>query len=149
MSQELSLLTHPRLVEFHETDAAGLVHFSNYFRWMEAAEAAWFRSVGLDLFLDTGGEIVGFPKVAAQCTYAQPLHFGDAIEVRLSLIKLRAAALTYRATVWRVGVGTPCLCATGEWTTVSARRNPTDHSVEARNIPDVLRRKFAELGWKA
>jgi acyl-CoA thioester hydrolase len=36
-----------RRVEFHETDAAGLMHFSNFYRWMEVCEHEWFRANGL------------------------------------------------------------------------------------------------------
>ena len=35
-----------RRVEFSETDMAGIMHFSNYFRFMETAEHAFFRSLG-------------------------------------------------------------------------------------------------------
>ena len=37
---------HIRRVEFAETDMAGIVHFSNFFRMMEATEHAFFRSLG-------------------------------------------------------------------------------------------------------
>ena len=32
-----------RRVEFHETDMAGIVHFSNFFRYMEFAEVEFLR----------------------------------------------------------------------------------------------------------
>ena len=35
-----------RTVEFSETDMAGIVHFSNYSKYMEAAEPRFFRSIG-------------------------------------------------------------------------------------------------------
>ena len=38
--------THQRQVEFAETDMAGIVHFANFFRWMESAEHAFLRSLG-------------------------------------------------------------------------------------------------------
>ena len=38
-----------RRVEFAETDMAGIVHFANFFRMMEAAEHAFFRSVGFSI----------------------------------------------------------------------------------------------------
>ena len=41
-----------RRVEFSETDLAGIVHFSNYFRYMEAAEHEFFRSLGLSIHLE-------------------------------------------------------------------------------------------------
>ena len=39
-------MAYKRRVEFAETDMAGQVHFSNFFRYMEAAEHAFFRSLG-------------------------------------------------------------------------------------------------------
>ena len=38
-----------RRIEFAETDMAGIVHFSNFFRMMEATEHAFFRSLGLSI----------------------------------------------------------------------------------------------------
>jgi acyl-CoA thioester hydrolase len=35
-----------RRVEFSETDMAGIVHFSNFFRYMETAEHAFFPVTG-------------------------------------------------------------------------------------------------------
>ena len=40
--------TMQRRVEFAETDMAGILHFSNYFRFMESVEHAFFRSLGRD-----------------------------------------------------------------------------------------------------
>ena len=36
-----------RRVEFHETDRVGMVHFSNYFRYMDSAVAEFFRALDL------------------------------------------------------------------------------------------------------
>ena len=38
-----------RQVEFSDTDMAGIMHFSNFFRFMEAAEHAFFRSLGFSI----------------------------------------------------------------------------------------------------
>ena len=46
-----------RTIEFAETDMAGIVHFSNYFRFMEATEHYFFRSLGLHL--DFGSGVIG------------------------------------------------------------------------------------------
>jgi hypothetical protein len=39
----------PAPCQFSETDLAGIAHFANFFRWMEEAEHAYFRSVGLSV----------------------------------------------------------------------------------------------------
>ena len=44
-----------REVEFSDTDMAGIMHFSNFFRFMEAAEHGFFRSLGLSISYDTSG----------------------------------------------------------------------------------------------
>ena len=46
MAHEFTLT---RRVEFSETDMAGIVHFSNFFRFMESAEHAFFRSLGFSV----------------------------------------------------------------------------------------------------
>ena len=51
-----------RRVHFYETDAAGLVHFSWFFRYMEEAEHALWRESGLSIH--PPGSDVGFPRVS-------------------------------------------------------------------------------------
>lgn len=41
-----------RRVEFVETDAAGIVHFSSFFVYMEQAEHELLRHLGLNVFVD-------------------------------------------------------------------------------------------------
>ena len=60
MPSEFSL-TRP--VEFHETDMAGIMHFANFFRWMEVCETAFYRSLGLPLISFVPGQVVGWPRV--------------------------------------------------------------------------------------
>ena len=48
-----------RQVEFSETDMAGLMHFSNFFRFMESTEHAFFRSLGLALHQHEGERMSG------------------------------------------------------------------------------------------
>ena len=38
-----------RRIFFYEVDSAGIVHFSNYFRYMEEAEHALWRAAGLSI----------------------------------------------------------------------------------------------------
>ena len=51
-----------RSVEFYETDMAGIVHYSNFFRYMEVAEAAFFRSLGLSILAKNLEAKVGWPR---------------------------------------------------------------------------------------
>jgi len=84
-----------RRVEFPETDMAGIAHFSNYFRYMEAAEHAFFRSLGLSIHMEHEGRIVGWPRVATECSFARPLKFEDEFEIHLVVRQKNHGSLTY------------------------------------------------------
>ena len=76
--------TSTRKIEFSETDMAGLVHFSNFFKYMETAERDFFEAAGVDLIRTKPGELVGWPRVRAECTSA-PLRFGDTIDIHIAV----------------------------------------------------------------
>ena len=64
-----------RQVEFAETDLAGIMHYSNFFRFMEAAEHAFFRSLGFSIHEVDQYENIGWPRVHATCNFSHPLRF--------------------------------------------------------------------------
>jgi YbgC/YbaW family acyl-CoA thioester hydrolase len=70
-------------VAFAETDMAGIVHFSNYFRYMEQAEHAFLRSLGLTVHARGDDTAASWPRVHAECRYTAPLTFEDEFEVHL------------------------------------------------------------------
>ncbi len=70
--------TYRRMVQFAETDMAGVMHFSNYFRLMEECEHAWWRSLGLTVYT-TSGPKISWPRVAASCEYVSPARLEDVV----------------------------------------------------------------------
>jgi YbgC/YbaW family acyl-CoA thioester hydrolase len=72
-----------RRVEFADTDMAGIVHFSNFFRYMEETEHEFFRSLGLEVHTEDAERMTGWARVGAECRYLHPLHYPDRFEVRL------------------------------------------------------------------
>jgi YbgC/YbaW family acyl-CoA thioester hydrolase len=103
-----------RTVEFAETDMAGIMHFANFFRWMEACETAFYRSLGLPLISFVPGRVVGWPRVSVSCDYRAPLRFNDEVEVRLFVKKVGPRSVAYVFQFRKAGV----LCAQGEVTAV-------------------------------
>jgi YbgC/YbaW family acyl-CoA thioester hydrolase len=80
-----------RLVEFYETDLAGITHFSNFYRWMESAEHAFLRKRGITLHQ----EGIGWPRVNASADFKKPIKFGDLIRVSVSIAELRTRSVRY------------------------------------------------------
>ena len=92
MPHEFSL-THR--VQFSETDMAGVVHFANYFRWMEIVEHAFFRSLGLSVMMTHEAVEIGWPRVACSCEYHGPARFEDEITLTLRVVKVGGKSLSY------------------------------------------------------
>src|SRR5947209_12769634 len=84
-----------RRVEFSETDMAGIVHFANFFRYMETAEHAFYRSLGFSVVLKRHNPPLGFPRVHAECDYFKPLRFEDLVEIHLLVREKKPKALSY------------------------------------------------------
>jgi acyl-CoA thioester hydrolase len=84
-----------RIVEFSDTDMAGIVHFANFFRYMESAECAFLRSLGLSVKLDWEGQTLGFPRVSALCDYLSPARFEDMLDVDVAARRIGSKSVTY------------------------------------------------------
>ena len=84
-----------RQVEFSDTDMAGIVHFAAFFRYMEAAEHAFFRSIGFSIMTRGFDPPIGWPRVHADCDYKFPLRFEDTVEVSLFVKEKRTKSIVY------------------------------------------------------
>ncbi len=137
-----SSITVTRQVEFAETDMAGIVHFSNYFRWMEAAEHAFFRSMNLPLTEKHTATISAWPRVKARCSYDAPLRFHDVVEVVLSVKAIKTHSIAYDFTFYKVEGTEKTKAATGEMTTVCAAVNPVNGILKSVPIAEAILAKI-------
>ncbi len=87
--------THRRRVEFRDTDAAGIVHFSVFFAYMEQAEHEFLRSRGLHVIQDFGSQTISWPRVRAECDYRKAARFEDELEVDVQIERMGAKSITY------------------------------------------------------
>lgn len=84
-----------RMVEWHDTDAARIAHFSAYFRWMEEAEHEFLRHLGLSVLShDAEGEI-SWPRVSVGCDYSAAVKFEDVVEIEVAIERLGSKSVTY------------------------------------------------------
>jgi acyl-CoA thioester hydrolase len=86
---------HSLYVRWADTDAAGIVHFSNYLRYFEACEEEFYRSLALNFKTIWERYQIGLPRVEAQCTYKASCKYGDAVEVTLSVRETTERTITY------------------------------------------------------
>ena len=97
---------YTRKVFFYETDLAGVVHFSCYFRYMEEAEHALWRAAGLTV--DRAGADLGYPRVSATFDYKSPLFFEDELTVvaRVHAVTRRTIKYSFVFTRGDTAIGT-------------------------------------------
>ena len=134
-----------RRVEFSETDMAGIVHFSNFFRYMETAEHGFYRSLGFSVTLNDFDPPLGFPRVHAACDYKKPLRFEDLLEIHLLVKEKRSRVLNYLFRFSKLPAentnGTPMLVATGVLTVVCVAHD-RNGKMEAVSIPAELAKRI-------
>jgi YbgC/YbaW family acyl-CoA thioester hydrolase len=123
-----------RRIEFADTDMAGIVHFSNFFRFMESAEVEFLRSLGLSVKMTWEGQPIGFPRVAASCDYLRPARFQDVVDVAVRIKKIGCKSVTYAFEFSLDGER----IAKGEVSSVCCRVLG-DHQLESMEIPPTIR----------
>lgn len=126
-----------RRVEFSETDMAGIVHFSNFFRYMETVEHAFYRSLGFSAILRHSDPMMGLPRVHASCDYRKPIRFEDVIEMHLLVREKRPKVLSYVIRFRNVTAQPPVEVAVGKLTVVCVCASPDGGMVSAP-LPEEL-----------
>ena len=126
-----------RRVEFGDTDMAGIVHFSNFFRYMEAAEVEFLRSRGMTVSWRDGDARHGFPRVSCACDFHKPARFEDLLDIDVTVEQVGRKSVTYIHEFRRDGE----LLAKGRITAVYVRVGP-DGKFESAEIPPDLRAKL-------
>ena len=134
-----------RRVEFSETDMAGIVHFSNFFRMMEATEHAFFRSLGFTIHGHDAGTTIGWPRVSASCDYRAPLRFEEEVEIHLLVAEVRGRSIRYQFVFRKTTDGSEvargqiaAVCATVDKTTGKLVPVPIPEAIRAQITPAPL-----------
>ena len=135
-----SFFKSTRRVEFCETDMAGIVHFSNFYKWMEQTEHEFFRSLGLSVVHHLpDGSTLGWPRVSAQCRFESPAHYEDLLDIFLTIQRIGVKSLTLDVTF--TNAGRPV--ARGTMKTVCCILRP-GQPLQSLEIPDEFRSKMEE-----
>ncbi len=135
MSDSAARFLARRRVEFRDTDAAGIMHFSAYFPLMESVEHEFLRSIGVAVMPthDTPNCLT-WPRVAAACEYLGPARFEDLLDVSLFVERVGTSSVHYRQQI-------DCesrAIAVGRISVVCCRISE-DRQLVKMAVPDVIR----------
>ena len=89
----MNLKPYEHHVHYYETDKMGVVHHSNFIRWMEEARIDFLDSIemGFDKLEEMG---ITSPILEVNCKYKNGSTFGDSIEIETSIEKYNGVKIT-------------------------------------------------------
>ena len=134
----MSSFVHPIRVSWADTDAGKVVHFSNYFKFFEKAEEAFYRSLGLDFDAIEGEFGIWIPRVEAFCQYKSPAEFNDVLDVEMRVADVRDRSLRYEFVIRKRG--DERIISQGHIVAVAVDRK----TGRATQIPEILREKLIQ-----
>lgn len=128
-----------RRVEFCETDAAGIAHFSALMCYMEQAEHAMLRSLGTSVVQTLAdGWHLSWPRVHVECDYKGVARFEDELNIEVRIGKLGTKSVTYVITLHNAGE----VIAVGKVVAVCCKVK-VGEKLESTAIPEQLAKKLS------
>ena len=82
-----------RKVNYYETDKMGVVHHSNYIRYMEEARCSWLKDAGMP-FESLEENNITIPVLGVNCNYKYHATYGDTIIISLFMKEYTSVRMT-------------------------------------------------------
>ena len=121
---------YERKINYYETDRMGVVHHSNYIRYLEEARTEWLEVLNMPFDLLEKNKIT-IPILGVNCTYKYHVTFGDTILIKTYAKEYTGVRMTigYEVTDKKNGN----IVLTGE----------TKHCFTDRNLKPINLKKYA------
>lgn len=108
--ESLQTYTYYRKAQYHETDQMGIIHHSNYVKWMEEARISYMNQMG---FSYKRVEEVGIisPVVEISVAYKKQVSFDDEIQISVSIKKYNGISLEFNYQFFNITKNEICTTA--------------------------------------
>ena len=115
---------------------------ANFFRFVESAEHAFFRSLGCSVHSSAGTTHEGWPRIEVSCKYLKPARFQETLEVCLRLEELRTTSLRYSFAIFSAEAADRAPLATGSFGIIHVELDTATREMRKTPIPAELRAKL-------
>jgi len=126
-------------VYYEDTDAAGVVYYANYLKFMERARTEWLRALGYEQDTLIREQGLLFVVCSAGVNFIRPARFNDLLEVTATVSELKRASVTFAQ---RVVLSDQRIAADG----VVRVACLDAASLRPRPIPENLRKDLSRAG---
>lgn len=90
--------SYAHTAQYYETDKMGIIHHSNYIRWMEEARVDFLAQIGWDYAkLEEMG--IASPVTAVECKYKTPTTFSETVRILVAVEEWKGVRLKLRYTM--------------------------------------------------
>ena len=86
--------TYYRKAQYHETDQMGIIHHSNYVKWMEEARISYMDQMGFSYRKVEEFGVIS-PVVNISVSYKKQVSFDNEIQIRVSVKKYNSISLEF------------------------------------------------------
>ncbi len=81
-------------IYYHDTDCGGVAYYANYLKYFEEARTEFFACRGINLS-EIAKEGFLFAVRKTDISYKQPARYGQVIEIKTTLSKVKNASLSF------------------------------------------------------
>ena len=132
--------TYTRKANYYETDMMGVVHHSNYIRYLEEARCAWIESIGIPMqYIENKGYTI--PVLEVDIKYKNHITQGDTIAIGINLIEYNGVRMTISYDVKEVKTGKVVI----EATTKHCFTNKDLKPVNIKKMDEEINTKFESV----
>lgn len=136
--------SYTKTAKYYETDQMGIIHHSNYIRWMEEARVDMLKQIGYPY---RRFEEMGFisPVLHVECEYKKSVKFDDEVKIVVCLQDAGRVKFTLRYDIYNLSEG-GTLSAYGTTTHCFLKKNgrPVLIDKEMREFAETMKQALAE-----
>ena len=108
--ESLQTYTYYRKAQYHETDQRGIIHHSNYVKWMEEARIGYMNQMGFSYKRVEEMGIIS-PVVEISVAYKKQVSFDDEIQISVSIKKYNGISLEFNYQFFNITKNEICTTA--------------------------------------
>lgn len=127
------------VVNFGDTDRAGIVFYPNYFKWFDIASHQFFRSIGRPMSVMEAEENIIIPLLDVRCTFEKPLYYDDVITIKTTVAEISNKSFTLNHEIYRGDTRTGYGYEVHGWVKREGER------IAAVPIPDEIRQLLLDV----
>lgn len=87
-------------IYYEDTDAAGLVYYGNFLRYLERARTEFLQEYGINI-AELHYRGIFFPVVHVDIAYKRPARLGDVIDITTEVHEMKKASAVLKSSIFK------------------------------------------------